>query len=107
MKEGYNGIKTINGLAHYGLLSHENEIVFTVNTAKSDICDEITIEIPDDWEVSYYESGDTLLTSPKELGGETYLPKEILITINDNPYLRVVTRNNGMWTSKKLFWKKV
>lgn len=59
--------------ANYGTLAHEKEVVF--GTAPSDICDELTVEIPD-----AFETVDGSIAV--ELSGTTYMLSEALDNAN-------------------------
>jgi hypothetical protein len=74
--------------ANYGTLAHEKEVVY--GTAPSDICDELTVEIP-----NAFETADGSIAV--ELSGITYMLSEALGNANtrgesgkhkSNPVLR-------------------
>lgn len=76
---------TMKIYASYGVLAHEKRPVYTVEAPAGDICDELTVELPEGWELAENEAGAPLLTMPT---GETYLARELLTNRGDAPALR-------------------
>lgn len=66
----------------YNVLGRENYPVYSTSPA-SDICDRITVELPDDLYAGKNRAGETLLS----LGGATYTLGEVLTNHWDKPCL--------------------
>lgn len=77
---------TIKGYANYGVLAHEKRTIFTVSTpdATATVNEEIEITLPDGWEASENNFGETLINTPE---GETYIASDIISSWGDNPAL--------------------
>ena len=73
--------------ACYGILGHEKEVIYSVNP--SDICDEITVEIPESLNPYISVSGNIIVTVPDFWNdGETrYLMDVVLVSKDGEPAL--------------------
>lgn len=76
---------TMKIYASMGVLSHEKRPVYTVGGPAGEIYDELTVELPDGWELDENEAGEPLLTMPT---GEVYLASDLLTNADDDPALR-------------------
>ena len=94
---------TVNCFANYGLSGHEKEIMFSEQS--SEICDKSEVYIPDEWEVYQNIYGGTCLKNEK-ISKFPYNFEEVVVSINDTPYLKLVTDvNSERYYSKKLDFK--
>lgn len=75
--------------AQYGVLSHEGHPVYAVG--RSEICDEVTVEIPTELIIGRNAYNDLLL----RLGGMIYPLFEALTNAGDRPALRWYDPNSG------------
>lgn len=68
--------------ACYGILGHEKETIYSVNP--SDICDEITVEIPESLNPYVSVLGDIMVTVPDYwMGKETTYPLYAVLVSKD------------------------
>ena len=82
--------------AQYGVLGHEKHPVYAVG--RSDICDEITVEIPGEIIIGYTAYNDLLL----RLGCMVYRLSEALTNAGDRPALRWYDPKSGRYHTKPL-----
>ena len=85
-------MKEIKLFKNYGCLTAEKRVIYTYGSeAETAVCsDEITVAIPDGWEIYETISGDIACKAP---WGATYGVNELLEG-NDHPYF-AVNDNNG------------
>ena len=74
--------------ANYGMLGHEKQTVYTADYPGSDIYDVVTVDIPDRFEVYETVTGSSAIIDP--VNGH-YLLNDTLASINDLPYLSIVS----------------
>lgn len=74
----------VKGSINFGLLGHEKRGIFWAEpSSPSEIHDKVIIFIPDEFKISKNYEGDYLI----DIGNETYLLNDVLVSIHDNCYL--------------------
>ena len=79
-------MEKIKGYANYGVLAHEKQVIFTVETKHphADVSEEVEMELPEGWKVAETESGVLLIESPE---GETWPADKVIDSFADAPAL--------------------